>query len=195
MQDVIRINQEDNVAVALRSIEKGESLVIGGSSLTTLEEIPQGHKVALKPVKAGEEVIKYGFRIGYAKENIDRGQWVHVHNIKTGLGDLLTYEYEPVSGNLPEGGHAVFQGFRRTDGKAGVRNEIWIIPTVGCVNSIAKALEKEAQKLVGGSLEEVIAFPHPYGCSQMGDDQEHTRTVLADMIRHPNAGGVRLCWD
>lgn len=190
MQDVIRINQEDNVAVALRSIEKGESLVIGGSSLTTLEEIPQGHKVALKPVKAGEEVIKYGFRIGYAKENIDRGQWVHVHNIKTGLGDLLTYEYEPVSGNLPEGGHAVFQGFRRTDGKAGVRNEIWIIPTVGCVNSIAKALEKEAQKLVGGSLEEVIAFPHPYGCSQMGDDQEHTRTVLADMIRHPNAGGV-----
>ena len=133
MQDVIRINQEDNVAVALRSIEKGESLVIGGSSLTTLEEIPQGHKVALKPVKAGEEVIKYGFRIGYAKENIDRGQWVHVHNIKTGLGDLLTYEYEPVSGNLPEGGHAVFQGFRRTDGKAGVRNEIWIIPTVGCV--------------------------------------------------------------
>ena len=190
MQDVIRINQEDNVAVALRSIEKGESLVIGGSSLTTLEEIPQGHKVALKPVKAGEEVIKYGFRIGYAKENIDRGQWVHVHNIKTGLGDLLTYEYEPVSGNLPEGGHAVFQGFRRTDGKAGVRNEIWIIPTVGCVNSIAKALEKEAQKLVGGSLEEVIAFPHPYGCSQMGDDQEHTRTVLADMIRHPNTGGV-----
>lgn len=190
MQDVIKINQEDNVAVALRPIEKGETLAIGDMKVTTLEEIPQGHKVALKPVKAGEEVIKYGFRIGFAKEDIDKGQWVHVHNLKTALGDLLTYEYKPAQGKLAESGHATFQGFRRTDGKAGVRNEIWIIPTVGCVNSIAKALEKEAQKLVGGSLEEVIAFPHPYGCSQMGDDQEHTRTVLADMIHHPNAGGV-----
>lgn len=190
MQDVIRINQEDNVAVALRPIEKGETLAIGDMKVTALEEIPQGHKMALKPVKAGEEVIKYGFRIGFAKEDIDKGQWVHVHNLKTALGDLLTYEYKPSQGKLAESGHATFQGFRRTDGKAGVRNEIWIIPTVGCVNSIAKALEKEAQKLVGGSLEEVIAFPHPYGCSQMGDDQEHTRTVLADMIHHPNAGGV-----
>lgn len=190
MQDVIKINQEDNVAVALRPIAKGETLKIGDISVTTLEEIPQGHKVALAPVKEGGEVVKYGFRIGFAKEDIAKGQWVHVHNLKTALGDLLTYEYEPTNPSVAEGGHATFQGFRRTDGKAGVRNEIWIIPTVGCVNSIARALEKEAQKLVGGSLEEVVAFPHPYGCSQMGDDQEHTRTVLADMIHHPNAGGV-----
>ncbi len=190
MQDIIKINQEDNVAVALRPIAKGETLTAGDVSVTVLEEIPQGHKVALKPVKAGEEVIKYGFRIGFAKEDIEAGGWVHVHNLKTALGDLLTYEYEPVGGTLEEGQRAVFQGFRRTDGRAGVRNEIWIIPTVGCVNSIAKALEKDAQRLIGGSLEEVVAFPHPYGCSQMGDDQEHTRTVLADMIHHPNAGGV-----
>ena len=174
MQDVIKINQEDNVAVALRPIAKGETLEIGGISVTTLEEIPQGHKVALAPVEEDGEVVKYGFRIGFAKEAIAKGQWVHVHNLKTALGDLLTYEYEPTNPSVAEGGPATFQGFRRTDGKAGVRNEIWIIPTVGCVNSIARALEKEAQKLVGGSLEEVVAFPHPYGCSQMGDDQEHT---------------------
>ncbi len=190
MQDVIRINQEDNVAVALRPIAKGETLVIGDISVTVSEEIPQGHKVALKPVKAGEEVVKYGFRIGFAKEDINTGQWVHVHNLKTALGDLLTYQYEPANAAVAQSEHAVFQGFRRTDGKAGVRNEIWIIPTVGCVNSIAKALEKDAKRLVGGSLEEIVAFPHPYGCSQMGDDQEHTRTVLADMIHHPNAAGV-----
>ena len=190
MQDIIKINQEDNVAVALRPIAKGETLTVGDVSVTVLEEIPQGHKVALKPVKAGEKVVKYGFRIGFAKEDIEAGGWVHVHNLKTALGDLLTYEYEPVGGTLEEGQRATFQGFRRTDGRAGVRNEIWIIPTVGCVNSIAKALEKDAQRLIGGSLEEVVAFPHPYGCSQMGDDQEHTRTVLADMIHHPNAGAV-----
>ena len=86
--------------------------------------------------------------------------------------------------------HVYFDGYRRSDGKAGIRNEIWIIPTVGCVNSIAKALESRARELVKGSVEDVIAFPHPYGCSQMGDDQENTRKVLADMIHHPNAGGV-----
>lgn len=190
MQDVIRINQEDNVAVALRPIAKGETLEIGDVSVAVQEEIPQGHKVALKPIKAGEEVVKYGFRIGFAREDIEKGRWVHVHNLKTALGDLLTYEYEPAHPHVEDTERATFQGFRRTDGRVGVRNEIWIIPTVGCVNSIARALEKEAQRLVGGSLEEVVAFPHPYGCSQMGDDQENTRTVLADMIHHPNAGGV-----
>ena len=190
MQDFIKINREDNVAVALRPIAKGETLNIQGISVTTLEEIPQGHKVAVKSIRSGESVIKYGFRIGNAKEDIAPGQWIHVHNVKTALGDLLTYDYEPAGASLEETEHAFFEGFRRTDGKAGVRNEIWIIPTVGCVNSIARALEKEAGKLVGGTLEDVVSFPHPYGCSQMGDDQEHTRTVLADMVHHPNAGGV-----
>ena len=190
MQDVIRINQEDNVAVALRPIAKGETLEIGGTQVTALEEIPQGHKIALQPIAKGGEVIKYGFRIGNAKEEIQKGQWVHVHNVKTALGDLLDYTYEPTHPQVAETERAYFEGFRRSDGKAGVRNEIWIIPTVGCVNSIAQSLEKAAKKLVGGSLEDVVAFTHPYGCSQMGDDQEHTRTVLADMVHHPNAGGV-----
>ncbi len=190
MQDVIRINQEDNVVVALRPIAEGETLTIGDLSVTAVQEIPQGHKMAVRPIGAGEKVIKYGFCIGNAKEDIQTGQWVHVHNVKTALGDLLNYTYEPAGAQLKETEHAYFDGFRRTDGKVGVRNEIWIIPTVGCVNSIAQALEKKAQKLIGGSLEDVIAFTHPYGCSQMGDDQEHTRTVLADMIHHPNAAGV-----
>lgn len=190
MQDIIQINQNDNVAVALRPIAKGETLMVAGTPVTTVEEIPQGHKFAVKPIAEGEAVIKYGFRIGYAKEAVVPGQWIHVHNIRTALGDLLTYTYEPVPSELKETEHATFQGFRRTDGRVGVRNEIWIVPTVGCVNSIAKALEKQAQKLVKGTVEEVIAFPHPYGCSQMGDDQENTRKILADMIHHPNAGGV-----
>ena len=190
MQDFVKINQNDNVAVALRPIAKGETLQVGNTEVTTLEEIPQGHKFALKPIQKGEDVVKYGFRIGHAKENIEKGQWVHVHNLKTALGDLLSYTYEPVKSDLKESEHAYFDGYRRTDGKVGVRNEIWIVPTVGCVNSIAKALEKKAQKFVGGNIEDVIAFPHPYGCSQMGDDQENTRKILADMIHHPNAGGV-----
>ncbi len=190
MQDVIKINQEDNVAVALRPVAAGETLDIAGTAVTALEDIPQGHKIAVKDIPQGGAVIKYGFRIGLTKEAVKKGQWIHVHNLKTGLGDLLTYEYQPTNPKIEPSEPAYFEGFRRTDGKVGVRNEIWIIPTVGCVNSIAKALEKEGQKLIGGSLEDVIAFPHPYGCSQMGDDQEHTRTVLADMIHHPNAAGV-----
>lgn len=191
MQDIVKINQNDNVAVALRPLNKGEVLQTAETAVTLMEDIPQGHKFALREIKSGEEVVKYGFRIGFAKEDIQPGQWVHVHNVKTALGDVLTYDYEPEGHqDVEPTEHTYFEGYRRTDGKAGIRNEIWIIPTVGCVNSIAKALETVAKKFVGGNVEDVIAFQHPYGCSQMGDDQENTRKVLADMIHHPNAGGV-----
>lgn len=190
MQDFIRIHEADNVAVALCPIEAGRTLQAGAYQVTAREEIPQGHKVALKPISAGSDVIKYGFRIGIAKEDIPAGGWVHVHNLKTGLGDLLTYQYEPATAVVAETEHAYFDGYRRADGKVGVRNEVWIIPTVGCVNSIARALERKARTLLKGTVEDVIAFPHPYGCSQMGDDQENTRRVLADMVHHPNAAAV-----
>ena len=191
MQDIVKINQNDNVAVALRPLNKGEVLQAAETAVTLMEDIPQGHKFALREIKSGEEVVKYGFRIGFVKEDIQPGQWVHVHNVKTALGDVLTYDYEPEGHqDVEPTEHTYFEGYRRTDGKAGIRNEIWIIPTVGCVNSIAKALETAAKKFVGGNVEDVIAFQHPYGCSQMGDDQENTRKVLADMIHHPNAGGV-----
>lgn len=190
MQDFIRIHKDDNVAVALKPINKDVSIDINGIVVTTIEDIPQGHKFALCDIEEGAEVIKYGFRIGYAKEPIKKGAWVHVHNVKTALGDLLEYTYEPTGSDLKETAPAYFEGFRRADGKVGVRNELWIIPTVGCVNSIAESIEKKAKHLVKGTIEEVVSFPHPYGCSQMGDDQDNTRTILADLINHPNAGGV-----
>ena len=187
---VIQIHEKDNVAVALENLKAGDSVVLSGKEIICKEDVPAGHKVALTDLKEGEEVIKYGNSIGVTKCAIEAGSHIHTHNMKTGLGDLLTYSYEPVQiTKLPER-KASFAGYERKDGKAGIRNDIWIIPTVGCVNEIAGLIAKRAQKFVEGSVEEIIAFSHPYGCSQMGDDQENTRTILADLITHPNAGGV-----
>ncbi len=187
---IFKIHEKDNVAVAIETIPAGTSVKVKEEMITANMEIPAGHKMALADIAVGGQVIKYGCPIGNAKEDIKKGDWIHVHNIKTGLGDLLTYTYEPDNVKRPEGKEVFFNGFERKDGKAGVRNEIWIIPTVGCVNNVAAAIAKKANEYVTGSVEEVIAFPHPYGCSQMGDDQEHTRQILADLINHPNAGGV-----
>ena len=188
--DYIKINNSDNVCVALNALKAGEKITVGNESVVTNSGIPAGHKVALKDIKSGEDIIKYGSRIGLAKEDIKAGDHVHIHNIKTALGDLLEYQYIPKIKELKETAHESFMGFRRKNGKVGVRNEIWIVPTVGCVNNIAQAIERRAKNLIKGSVEDVTAFVHPYGCSQMGDDQENTRKILADMINHPNAGGV-----
>ena len=190
MKDYLKIHEDDNVIVAIKEIAAGETVDVSGAQVTAKENIPAGHKMALADIAEGGDVIKYGFRIGNAKENISAGQWIHTHNIKTALGDLLEYTYEPTGAKESSSEDVTFMGYNRPDGKVGVRNEVWVIPTVGCVNNIASALAKSATQRVKGSVEEVIAFPHPYGCSQMGDDQEHTRTILADLINHPNAGGV-----
>ena len=194
MQDFLKINENDKVVVALKTIPAGETVTVDVQGekrqITALEEIPAGHKMAVCDIPAGEEVIKYGYRIGNAKEDIRAGAWVHTHNLKTALGDLLEYQYEPVKVEEKRTEDVTFMGFGRPDGKVGVRNEIWIVPTVGCVNNVATAIARQANRFVKGTVEEVIAFPHPYGCSQMGDDQEHTRQILADLINHPNAGGV-----
>lgn len=190
MQTFLKIHPDDKVAVALKPLSAGDVLTVDGIEITLLEDIPQGHKFALCPLAENESVIKYGSPIGVAKEAIRPGAWIHTHNMKTGLGDLLTYTYKPQISPLSPTESRCFQGFRRTDGKVGVRNEIWIIPTVGCVNNIATAIERKAQTYVTGTIDAIAAFPHPYGCSQMGDDQEHTRQILADLINHPNAGGV-----
>lgn len=191
MQDFIKINREDMAAVALKPLEKGTSITVDHTEITLLEDIPQGHKFALCDIVKGTPVVKYGATIGYAKEDILKGNWIHVHNLKTSLGEVLEYRYEPVPLKGLTGKKASFMGYRRADGTVGVRNELWILPTVGCVSSVAKAIEQEAKKRFPfGNVEEIVAFAHPYGCSQMGDDQENTRKVLADMIHHPNAGGV-----
>lgn len=190
MQDYIRIHQSDTVAVALKPLKKGMACIIDGVEVILNEDIMQGHKFALKQMSKGSRVIKYGSPIGIAKDAIEAGAWVHTHNIQTGLGELLEYTYEKVPTDMPVGTGASFEGYRRKNGKVGIRNEIWIIPTVGCVNNVATAIEQKAQKYVQGTIDAVAAFPHPYGCSQMGEDQENTRKILADLVNHPNAGGV-----
>ena len=190
MKTFIKIHPSDSVAVALTPLSAGTALQVEGQDVTLLEDIPQGHKFALSSIPEGGPVIKYGAPIGVAKADIPAGGWVHTHNVKTGLGEVLEYSYEPDNAPLVPTDDVLFQGYRREDGRAAVRNEIWIIPTVGCVNNVAQAIERQAQKFKTGTIDGIFAFPHPYGCSQMGDDQENTRKILANLINHPNAGGV-----
>jgi altronate hydrolase len=190
MQEFIRINNKDNVLVALTDLAKGSIIEVEGARITLIEDILRGHKFTLKALAKGDNVIKYGFPIGHLTRAVEAGSWVHTQNIKTNLGDVLTYQYEPKVSPLESRQKVSFMGYRRGNGKVGIRNEIWIIPTVGCVNNIASAMERKFANKVTGSIEGITAFPHPYGCSQMGDDQENTRTILADLMNHPNAGGV-----
>ena len=190
LKTFIKIHPDDLVAVALEPLAAYTAVQIDGRELVLLEDIPRGHKFALADIPQGASVVKYGAPIGVAAQAIAAGAWVHTHNMKTGLGDLLEYSYEPVCPELAPTDERFFQGYVRPDGRVGVRNELWIIPTVGCVNNVAQAIEKRAQALLADNIENVAAFPHPYGCSQMGDDQENTRKILAGLINHPNAGGV-----
>ena len=186
MPDFIHIHPDDNVAVALRPIPAGT--VFAG--VTAAQDIPQGHKMALAPMAEGEQVMKYGFSIGHATAPIQVGHWVHTHNMKTNLSGEVEYTYNPKITHPSPIAPAVFQGFRRKDGKVGIRNEIWIIPTVGCVNDIAKKLVADNQDLVTGSIDGLYTFTHPFGCSQTGEDHAQTRKLLAALTRHPNAGAV-----
>ena len=186
MADLIRIHPNDNVAVALKPIPAGTVF----EGVTAVEEIPQGHKMALRFLAHGENVCKYGFSIGHATEDIKAGSWVHTHNMKTNLSGEVEYTYDPDIHPLQPLPPKTFRGYRRKDGRAAVRNEIWIIPTVGCVNDIAKTLVRENQDLVKGSVEGLYTFTHPFGCSQTGEDHAQTRKLLAALVRHPNAAAV-----
>ena len=190
MKSFIKINPSDNVAVALVPLSKGTVIKLDDTTLTLTEDIMQGHKFSLNNLKPGDSIIKYGNPIGHATAEIPAGSWIHTHNLKTGLGDLLTYTYNKNVSDLPHKEPKFFQGYRRKDGRVGVRNEIWIIPTVGCVNNVVTAIERNSQKYITDQIDSICAFPHPYGCSQMGDDQNNTRQILADLINHPNAAGV-----
>ncbi len=192
MNKLVQITPKDMVAVALQPLTAGEAIDYGAGTVTLLTDIPMGHKVALRAIAKGEPVIKYGFPIGSATEDIPEGGHVHTHNIHTLLSGALEYEYKPTHPEQGSAEPATFMGYPRAIGRPGIRNELWIIPTVGCVNNIAQALAREAQKFVGGGVEGVYAFTHPYGCSQMGGDQDNTRQILANLATHPNAGGVLL---
>lgn len=193
---LIRIHPSDNVAVAVDDLSEGSQVPLNGAIVAVREPIPRGHKVALAPLAVGQQVIKYGHPIGRCTAPVEPGRHVHLHNIATLLDGLLEYAYEPElpadaapsAADLPS---LTFDGYLRENGEAAIRNEIWIIPTVGCVNKVAERLAADATRvLAGGSLEGVYTFPHPYGCSQLGDDQLNTQKLLASLVRHPNAGGV-----
>jgi len=187
---IIRINAIDNVAVAVSPIKRGQELVVGDKLLTSVSNIECGHKIALTNINSGNPVIKYGYPIGYATADIKIGEHVHTHNLTTGLSEQLIYNYNPEHKPVETKTPGSFMGFKRRNGKAGIRNEIWIVPTVGCVNPICEAVVRKSQDILQGSVQGVFSFPHPYGCSQLGDDHENTKKALCGLINHPNAGGV-----
>ncbi|WP_371374650.1 UxaA family hydrolase [Sporomusa aerivorans] len=175
----LKIHDKDNVAVVLAPAESSKA--------------GRGHKIALVDIRAGEHIIKYGFPIGHATADIKAGEWIHTHNIKTNLGDILEYEYRPeTQAAVHTGDCPVFQGYRRAGGRFGVRNEVWIIPTVSCVNQNIRLIAEQAaaQFADRSNIDGIFAITHPYGCSQLGDDHKNTQRILADLVQHPNAGAV-----
>ena len=187
---LLRIHESDNVAVALKDIHAGESL----GSLTALNEIPSGHKIALQEIPSGKDVIKYGQPIGMATETIRAGEHVHTHNLKTKLSETAAYRYEP---DLKEtkalDSPYVLKAYRRKSGKVGIRNELWVINTVGCINSVAGHITEVYRNTHDLSdTDGIYTFPHPYGCSQMAQDHEMTVRLLRNIIAHPNAGTVLI---
>ncbi len=188
MNKLFKINDKDNVAVALEELKKGEII----DNIKLLDDIPFGHKVLLNDLKNGENIIKYGNPIGHLTIDCKKGQHIHEHNLKTNLSDIIEYKYCGENEYQQKKCDVTFNGYLRQDGRAATRNEIWIIPTVGCVNNTAKRLEKIGQDIIGDGCDGVFAYTHPFGCSQLGDDQENTRKILAALANHPNAGGVLI---
>ena len=201
--DAIQVRSEDTVAVAVHLLEKGAVITAGTYSTQLLEDIPGGHKYALVAIKKGDPIIKYGAPMGEATADIAVGEHVHTHNTKTLLSEHAEYSYDTSirdsfieeanerakkwANNVP-----TIEAFERADGKIGIRNEIWIVPTVGCVNLTADKIIKWADKNLEKNehYDGTYVWTHPFGCSQLGDDHEMTRTILADLVHHPNAGGV-----
>ena len=188
----LQINKGDNVVVCLRPINAGEEIKIGNHAVQALRNTPAGHKILLCDTPKDKPIIKYGYPIGRAKENLKAGEWVNENNIQTNLSGTLEYEYHPAIKPLSiEQEDRSFKGFMRKNGEVGIRNEIWIVPTVGCVNGIAERLARQLeQETQLKGIDAIHAWHHNYGCSQLGDDHEHTRKVLRDICLHPNAGAI-----
>lgn len=189
MKNIIKINENDNVVVALTDLNKSDVIKVDGKEITVTEPVKRGHKVAITNIKEGENIVKYGFYIGHAIKDIEVGQWIHTHNIKTNLSGIKEYVYNKKKfENNFEDKKLTFKGYKRENGTVGIRNELWIVPTVGCVNGIADLIAKRFEEET--SFTDVHVFKHNYGCSQLGDDHVATRTILGDIVKHPNAGGV-----
>ena len=188
----LKINPADNVVVAITDLKAGEIISDEGADVVLKEDVPAGHKVTLKNLTEGENVIKYGYPIGHVRQDVEAGKWINENQLQTNLSGLLEYTYNPVKVELdiPQK-NLTFKGYRRKNGEVGIRNEVWIIPTVGCVNGIVNQLATNLRKETNGEgVDAIVAFPHNYGCSQLGDDHENTKKILRDMVKHPNAGAV-----
>lgn len=188
----IKINSRDNVVVVLTDLNKNEIIFVDDIEVKLQEDIKMGHKIAISTILAGENVIKYGYPIGHAFKDIKCGEHVHVHNTKTNLQGIDEYLYkQKFNKNVYKNDNLTFKGYKRADGSIGIRNELWIVPTVGCVNSMAdRIIERFKEKVKLEGIDYVGVFKHDYGCSQMGADLASTRNILMDMVKHPNAGGV-----
>ena len=188
LKTYLKINPADSVVVCLQEKKQGDIIEVDGKQITVLQDTPAGHKVLIEDKKQGEDIIKYGYPIGHAREDLKAGQWVNENNLKTNLSGTLEYTYQPVNEQLSiKDEQRTFKGYVRKNGDVGVRNEIWIVPTVGCVNGIA---ERQATLLSKETSLPVKAWHHNYGCSQLSGDHENTRKVLRDICLHPNAGAV-----
>lgn len=193
-QRAIRIHERDNVAIAVEPIKKGELVTVQGDSFAAVQDIPFGHKFALETVEPGARIIKYGAPIGRATAAIGVGEWVHTHNMDSNLDGVEQYTYQPETA-LSEDTSGVtdtFDGYVRPDGSVGIRNELWIMPTVSCVNSDVRRLADAASARFAGRCDGIYALPHNAGCSQLGDDHLTTQRLLRSIIRHPNAGGALI---
>lgn len=190
----IKINPADSVVVCLRPFTKGETIDVDGRTVEMLQDTPVGHKVLINDTAKGSDIIKYGYPIGHAVEDLKAGQWINENNLKTNLAGTLSYEYKPVNEKLNiENVNRTFNGYVRKNGEVGIRNEVWIVPTVGCVNGIAERLASQLEKETGlEGIDAVHAWHHNYGCSQLSEDHENTRKVLRDIVLHPNAGAVLI---
>ena len=188
----LKINPADSVVVCLEPKKKGEIIEVDGQTITVNQDTPAGHKVLIKDVAEGENIIKYGYPIGHAMQAMKAGDWVNENNLKTNLSGTLEYTYQPVDEPLTiQKENRTFKGYVRKNGDVGIRNEVWIVPTVGCVNGIAERLVKQLQKETGcEGVDNIYAWHHNYGCSQLSEDHENTRKVLRDICLHPNAGAV-----
>ncbi len=189
----VRVDAADDVAVALRALDAGTSVTVDGTTVVTTEAIDAGHKIALHDMAVDAIVHKYGVPIGSATEAIAAGAWVHTHNLATRLNDGAGYVRRASYGSVAPSYNAAmptWEGYRRADGRVATRNEIWVINTVGCVNTAAERIARAASERFAGKVDGIHAFAHPYGCSQLGDDLTHTQAVLGGLLRNPNAGGA-----
>ena len=188
----IKINPADSVVVCLRPFAKGETMMVDEKEITVVQDTPMGHKILIKDTAEGTDIIKYGYPIGHAVKDLKAGEWINEHNLKTNLSGTLSYQYKPVNEQLAiPRENRTFNGYKRANGEVGIRNEIWIVPTVGCVNGIAERLATQLEaETKCKDIDAIHAWHHNYGCSQLSGDHENTRKVLRDIVLHPNAGGV-----